>query len=367
MKPTEKNDGKRLKDILKRMKDGEEISKEDDDFYDKKYVEYVKRTGSGLGFRESIENDDGVDDDVETETKPEKPKKETLQEKHNNDAYETEDEDGDIIYVSETIDYDVFKESLESPREHMGQDSTSIIHETKYAKKRFKESIEDPKFQKKFQKLVSKTVGLKFEDGQMDHEDFDRLIDSGEVRYDEDEKYDNWEDAVHYTFAKHPDKFKDVPGLEDAIELQNELNDVRKKNFDEANYMWRGMNIRELEIAGKGTEDPDISDQSWSVDYEAAAGFFDATADDNPSEAVLVRIPKETSGMYDINYSVLKEDDHFSPFTTQGMNYLFEDEYRLKNRDMSNIMGGIAMILDHGMSEDERLFHKLEAFPKYQF
>ncbi|MCY4491194.1 MAG: hypothetical protein OXC46_06995 [Thaumarchaeota archaeon] len=114
------------------------------------------------------------------------------------------------------------------------------------------------------------------------------------------------------------------------------------------------MNIEELEIGGEGTEDPDKADQSWSVHHNVALDFFDSVEENESSSAVLVRIPKETSGLYDINYSVLKSEDDFSPFTTQGMDYLFEDEYRLKNRDMSQIMDGVAMVNDYGMTEEER-------------
>ncbi|MCY4491926.1 MAG: hypothetical protein OXC46_10795 [Thaumarchaeota archaeon] len=84
------------------------------------------------------------------------------------------------------------------------------------------------------------------------------------------------------------------------------------------------------------------------------ADEFYRSGEDMDNIRVIVRVPKNTPGMYDINYSVLKEDNDFSKFTTQGIDYLKEDEYRLKNRDMSQIFNGVAMVQDYGMSEEER-------------
>ena len=361
-KPTEKNDSERMKDIIKRKNDGVDITNEEDDFYEKTYLEYVKREGSALGFRENFEDND-VDDDVETETKPEKPKKETPQEKHNDDAYETEDEDGNTIYVSETIDYKIFQKSMKIPSHTFKHNVDSVIDDTYCAHKRLKENIEDPKFQKKFQKLVSETVGVKFEEGGMDYEDFED--NNSHVPSDQIDEYNNWNQAVHHTFAKHPEKFEGIDGsLDEAIKLQKELNEVRKKNFDEADYLWRGMNITELENAGEGIEDGQGKDQSWSIDYNESARFFKSGSDAG-NTMILLRVPKNTDGMYDINYSVFKEGDDFSKFTTQGLNYIQEDEYRLKNRDMSQIFDGVATVMDYGMSENERKAIR-ERIPRYK-
>ncbi|MCY4491928.1 MAG: hypothetical protein OXC46_10805 [Thaumarchaeota archaeon] len=134
MKPREKNDGKRLKDILKRMKDGEEISKEDDDLYDKKCVEYVKRTGSGLGFRESIENDDDVDD-AHSETEPQE---------------EEEWEDPKIEFYKTTLD-DIKAYQYEDPHNEKFQPGADSFEENFVSGKEF-ERVKD---------LVAETTGLK--------------------------------------------------------------------------------------------------------------------------------------------------------------------------------------------------------------
>ncbi|MCY4491151.1 MAG: hypothetical protein OXC46_06775, partial [Thaumarchaeota archaeon] len=143
-----------------------------------------------------------------------------------------------------------------------------------------------------------------------------------------------------------------------------ELNEVRKKNFDEADYLWRGMNITELENAGEGIEEGQGKDQSWSIDYNESARFFKSGSDAD-NTMILLRVPKNTDGMYDINYSVFKEGDDFSKFTTQGLNYIQEDEYRLKNRDMSQIFDGVATVMDYDMSEDERKAIR-ERIPRYK-
>ena len=234
-KPTEKNDREQMKDIIKHKNDGKDNTEEEDDFYEKTYLEYVKKEESALGFRENFEDND-VDDDVETETKPEKPKKETPQEKHNDDTYETEDEDGNTIYVSETIDYDVFKKSItdvkiETPR----KSNHRLIDEASMGATRFRNEMVEPKFQKKYQDMVSKVVGIEFKDGKIaDFESFQEQMEDDSVPSDEVKKYDNWEAAVHHTFAKHPESFEDVDGLEEAIELQKEVNETRKKNYESA-------------------------------------------------------------------------------------------------------------------------------------
>ena len=359
-KPTEKNDREQMKDIIECKNDGKDITKEEDDFYEKMYLEYVKREGGALGFRENFEDDDTDDSKPkkETELKPEKPR-EIPQEKHNNDSYEFEDEDGNTRYTSETIDYAEFKKSMKKPNHTFKHAVDSVIDDTYSANKRLDENIEDPKFQKKFQKLVSETVGVKFKNGEMDYEDFED--NNSHIPSDQIDGYDNWNQAVHHTFAKHPEKFEGIDGfLDEAIELQKELNEVRKKNFDEADYLWRGMSMSELEQAGDGIQEGQGEDQSWSVDYEVVDEFY-RSGEDMDNIRVKVRVPKNTPGMYDINYSVLKEDNDFSKFTTQGIDYLKEDEYRLKNRDMSQIFNGVAMVQDYGMSEEVR-----EKIPGYK-
>ncbi|MCY4490786.1 MAG: hypothetical protein OXC46_04900 [Thaumarchaeota archaeon] len=289
---------------------------------------------------------------METETKPEKPKKETPQEKHNDDAYKTENEDGNTIYVSETIDYKVFQKSMKIPNHTFKYNVDRVIADTYSANKRLNENIEDPKFQKKFQDFVSETVGVKFENGEMDYEDF--KDNNSHAPSDQIDEYNNWSQAVHYTFAKHPEKFEGIDGsLDEAIELQKELNEVRKKNFDEADYLWRGMNIEELEHAGEGIEEGAGLDQSWSLDPEESQDFV-RSGEEAGNTMIMIRVPKETSGMYDVNYSVLKEGDDFEKFTSQGLDYLKEQEYRLKGRDMSGILDTVVMVNDYGMSEEER-------------
>ena len=323
-KPTEKNDRERMKDIIECKNDGKDITKEED----------------------------YVDDDVETETKPEKPKKETPQEKHNDDAYETEDEDGNTIYVSETIDYDVFKESLKSPRHGVSINRT--IDSASSGSTYLKNQMSEPKFQKKFQGIVSKTVSIEFKDGKIaGFDSFQEQMEYDGVPSDEVDKYDNWEAAVNYTFAKHPEKFEGVEELEEAIELQKEVNEARKKSYEDSTYLWRGMDIEELEVGGDGIKEGQGVDQSWSLDPKASMDFMNS-GEENGKTMILMRVPKKTDGMYDVNYSVLKRDDDFEKFTSQGLGYLDEQEYRLKNRDMSNIMDSVVMVNDYGMSEAER-------------
>ena len=81
---------------------------------------------------------------------------------------------------------------------------------------------------------------------------------------------------------------------------------------------------------------------------------FMNSEEENGKTMIMMRVPKKTDGMYDVNYSVLKRDDDFEKFTSQGLGYLDEQEYRLKNRDMRNIMDSVVMVNDYGMSEAER-------------
>ena len=113
------------------------------------------------------------------------------------------------------------------------------------------------------------------------------------------------------------------------------------------------MNIEELENAGEGIEEGDELDQSWSLSPRQSQEFV-KNGENAGNTMIMIRVPKETDGMYDVNYSVLKEGDNFDKFVAQGVGYLNEQEYRLNGRDMSGIFDTVVMVNDYGMSEEER-------------
>ena len=356
-------------DILKRMKDGEEISKEDDDLYDKKCVEYVKRTGSRLGLRKNFKDDD-VDADVDDD-----PSETESQE-------EEEWEDPEDEFYKTTLN-DIKPYPIENPYDKKYQPGAYSFEENFVSGKEF-ERIKD---------LVAKTTELKISKWPTPKDRLKKLESAGVKKDDLEaiskmetmkelqryyfnkmsDKYDDanlysiitenwdqefnkkWSKAIHYTFVKHPDKFTGVSKeLDSSIEEQQKINKQRKDNLDKSKYFWRGMSLGELLDPTSGSEQSlGMKDQSWSV----SSGVANTFAHDmwGNVDGIILRVPKEDAinHMHDVNYSVLKMGDDAGPIQTLGRNHFWEEEYRLQNRDLSKLKNVTVELKNENLPEDD--------------
>ncbi|MCY4491929.1 MAG: hypothetical protein OXC46_10810 [Thaumarchaeota archaeon] len=188
----------------------------------------------------------------------------------------------------------------------------------------------------------------------------DRYDDRGEIYAVITEKMDSnleekWNEAVNYTFVKHPDRFTGVSKeLDSAIKEQQKINKHRKDNLDKTKYFWRGMSLEELLDPTSGSEHAmGMKDQSWSVSSAVANEFAHHVWDD--TGGVILRVPKEDAinHMNDVNYSVLKTGDDAGKLQTLGRDHMDEEEYRLENRDISKLKNITVELKNENLPDDD--------------